>query len=56
MHYAQLVGAGLILIDEGAESDLRRSLWNGSIVNNSSVPVLSVHHLMNDGEKDEYRA
>ena len=56
MHYAQVVGADLILIDEGAESDLRRSLWNGSIVNNSSVPVLSVHHLMNDRERDGYRA
>ncbi|HJS55962.1 MAG TPA: universal stress protein [Chitinophagaceae bacterium] len=42
MHYAQIIGADLILIDEGSESDLKRPLWNGSIVNHSSVSVLSV--------------
>lgn len=41
IHYAEIVGADLILIDEGSESDLR-SMWNGNIVNHSLVPVLSV--------------
>lgn len=46
MYYAKVVGADLILINEGVESDLRKrilSKWRGNIVNHSSVPVLSVH-------------
>lgn len=45
MNYAKVVGADLILINEGAESDLNKNIistWRGNIVNNSSVPVLSV--------------
>jgi len=46
MHYAQRVGADLILINEGSESYFRKSLWNGNIVNHSSVPVLSIHSMI----------
>ena len=53
MHYAQVLGADLILINEGSESYFRKPLWNGNIVNHSSVPVLSVHS-MNYKERDKY--
>jgi nucleotide-binding universal stress UspA family protein len=53
MHYAQIIGADLILINEGSESYFKKSLWNGNIVNHSAVPVLSVHS-MNNKEKDKY--
>src|SRR6187401_1551556 len=53
MHYAQIVGADLILINEGSESYFKKPLWNGNIVNHSSVPVLSVHS-MNNKERDKY--
>jgi len=53
MHYAQKVGADLILINEGSESYFKKSLWNGNIVNHSSIPVLSVHS-MNHKERDKY--
>ena len=46
MNYAKVVGADLILINEGTESDLNgyiMSKLRGNIVNHSSVPVLSVH-------------
>ena len=54
MNYAQSVGADLILINEGSESYFKKPLWNGNIVNHSSVPVLSVHS-MNDEERVKYR-
>src|SRR5688572_1925857 len=54
MHYAEIVGADLILIDEGSESDLKRPLWNGSIVNHSSVSVLSVQPI-NDNVINMYK-
>ena len=53
MQYAQVVGADLILINEGSESYFKKPLWNGNIVNHSSVPVLSVHS-MNNKERDKY--
>ncbi len=53
MNYAQRVGADLILINEGSESYFKKSLWNGNIVNHSSVPVLSVHS-MNYKERNKY--
>ena len=53
MHYAQIVGADLILINEGSESYFKKPLWNGNIVNHSAVPVLSVHS-MNNKERDKY--
>lgn len=53
MHYAQIVGADLILINDGSESYFKKPLWNGNIVNHSSIPVLSVHS-MNYKERDKY--
>jgi len=53
MHYAQIVGADLILINDGSESYFKKPLWNGNIVNHSAVPVLSVHS-MNNKERDKY--
>ena len=53
IHYAQIVDADLILINEGSESYFQKPLWNGNIVNHSSVPVLSVHY-MNHQERDKY--
>jgi nucleotide-binding universal stress UspA family protein len=55
MNYARSVGADLILINEGPESYFKNHLWNGNILNHSSVPVLSVRST-NDEEKDKYRA
>jgi nucleotide-binding universal stress UspA family protein len=55
MHYAETVGADLILIEEGPESDLTKLLWSGNIVNHSSIPVLSVQ-CINGGSKTKYRA
>ena len=54
LHYAKVVGADLILIDEGPELDLQSS-WNGSIVNHSLVPVLSVQP-DHEGSKNRHRA
>jgi nucleotide-binding universal stress UspA family protein len=55
MHYAEIVGADLILIDEGSESDVKESLWSRNIVNLSSIPVLSVQSI-NEKLKNKYRA
>lgn len=55
MNYAKVVGADLILINEGAESDLSGrilSKWRGNIVYHSSVPVLSVN-TMNEGSQNK---
>ena len=54
MHYAEIVGADLILIDEGSESDLKMPLGKGSIVNHSPVPVLSVQS-MTQASKYNYK-
>ena len=53
MHYAQIVGADLILMGDDSESDLRRPLRNGNIVNHSSIPVLSIHSV-NYKRRDKY--
>lgn len=55
MHYAEVIEADLILIDEGAESDLKMPLGNGNIVNHSLIPVLSVQTI-HDESKKRYRA
>jgi nucleotide-binding universal stress UspA family protein len=47
MHYARILGADLILIDEGFESDLKIPFRKGNIVNHSSVPVMSIHSVNN---------
>ncbi len=59
IHYAKVVGADLILINEGVESDLRGrilSKFRGNIVNNSSVPVLSVHAMNEEPRNERNRA
>jgi nucleotide-binding universal stress UspA family protein len=53
LHYAKVVGADLILIDKGSESDLQSS-WSGNIVNHSPIPVLSVQP-DRAGAKNKYR-
>ena len=55
MRYAKVIEADLILIDEGAESDLKMSLWKADIVNHSSVPILSVQSIT-QASKYKYRA
>ncbi len=59
MNYAKVVGADLILINEGRESDLRGKIlskWRGNIINHSSVPVLSVHTIKEDSQDERSRA
>jgi hypothetical protein len=55
MHYAEVIDADLILIDEGTESDLKMALWRGKIFNHSLVTVMSVQS-MPDRSKNKYRA
>ena len=56
VHYAEVIEADLILIDEGAESDLKKiAMWKGTIVNYSSIPVLSVQSI-SDKSGNRYRA
>lgn len=46
MHYANVIDADLILVEEATDSDSKkRSLWSANIVNNSIVPVLNVHSI-----------
>lgn len=55
VHYANVIDADLIVIDEGVESDVEKVAWRtGKIVNYSNVPVLSVHSL-SDRLKNKYR-
>ena len=58
VQYAENIGADLILVNAGAESFFKNALvqrWRGSIVNHSSIPVLSVHAI-NDKTSKQYRA
>jgi nucleotide-binding universal stress UspA family protein len=59
IQYAESIGADLILVNAGSESffkgtALRR--WSGSIVNHSSIPVLSVHAINGKTIRNQYRA
>jgi len=45
LRYVEKIGADLILINPGMESKL--SGWVGEIVNHSTIPVLSVHPIVN---------
>jgi len=45
LRYVEKIGADLILINPGMESKL--SGWGGEIVNHSTIPVLSVHPIVN---------
>jgi nucleotide-binding universal stress UspA family protein len=58
VHYAENIGADLILVNAGAESLFKRTVlqrWGGNIVNHSSIPVLSVHAI-NEKTHKQYRA
>ena len=55
IHYAEIIEADLILIDEGAESDLKMALWRGKIFNHSLVTVMSVQSVA-ARSKNKYRA
>lgn len=46
VQYAENIGADLILVNSGSESFFKNAVlgkWRGSIVDHSSIPVLSVH-------------
>ena len=59
VQYAENIGADLILINTGAESFFKNSVlggWRGSIVDHSSIPVLSVHAINEKSKHKQYRA
>ena len=59
IQYAEDIGADLILVNAGAESLFKGSglsRWGGSIVNHSSIPVLSVHAINDKKMSRQYRA
>ena len=58
VHYAENIGADLILVNAGSESDFKGVVlrkWGGNIVNHSTIPVLSVQAI-NEKTKHKYRA
>jgi nucleotide-binding universal stress UspA family protein len=59
IQYAENIEADLILVNAGAESFFKSALlrrWSGSIVNHSSIPVLSVHAINDKKTLSPYRA
>ena len=59
VQYAENIGADLILVNAGSESFFKNAVlrrWRGSIVNHSSIPVLSVHAINDKGRHSQYRA
>lgn len=59
VHYAENIGADLILVNAGSESLFRGAVlhrWGGNIVNHSSIPVLSVHAINDKTTHRQYRA
>ena len=59
VHYAENIGADLILVNAGSESLFRGAVlqrWGGNIVNHSSIPVLSVHAINDKSKHRQYRA
>lgn len=59
LHYAENIGADLILVNAGTESLFKRTVfqrWRGNIVNHSSIPVLSVHAINEKTKNTQYRA
>lgn len=59
VHYAENIGADLILVNAGAESHFKGAVlhrWGGNIVNHSSIPVLSVHAINEKTRNKQYRA
>ena len=59
VQYAENIGADLILVNAGSESFFKNTIlrrWRGSIVNHSSIPVLSVHAINERSGHRQYRA
>ncbi len=59
VQYAENIGADLILVNAGSESFFKNAVlrrWRGSIVNHSSIPVLSVHAINEKTKHTRYRA
>lgn len=59
VQYAETIGADLILVNAGSESFFKNAVlrrWRGSIVNHSSIPVLSVHAINEKSKQTQYRA
>lgn len=59
VQYAENIGADLILVNAGSESFFKNAVlrrWRGSIVNHSSIPVLSVHAINDKRKHSQYRA
>ena len=59
VHYAENIGADLILVNAGAESHFKGAMlrsWGGNIVDHSSIPVLSVHAINDKTNNRQYRA
>jgi nucleotide-binding universal stress UspA family protein len=59
VQYAETIGADLILVNTGAESFFKNAVlgkWRGSIVNHSSIPILSVHAINEKIKHRQYRA
>lgn len=59
VHYAENIGADLILVYAGAESLFKGTMLKrrgGNIVNHSSIPVLSVHAINDKTTHRQYRA
>lgn len=59
VQYAENIGADLILVNAGSESFFKNAVlrrWRGSIVNHSSIPVLSVHAVNDKRKHSQYRA
>jgi len=59
VHYAENIGADLILVNAGAESLFKGMVlqrWGGNIVNHSSIPVLSVHAINDKIKHTQYGA
>lgn len=58
VQYAENIGADLILVNAGSESFFKNAVlrrWRGSIVNHSSIPVLSVHAINEKTKQRQYR-
>lgn len=59
VQYAENIGADLILVNTGSESFFKNAVlggWRGSIVDHSSIPVLSVHAINERSKHRQYRA
>jgi len=57
IQYAENIGADLILVNSGSESFFKNAVlgkWRGSIVDHSSIPVLSVHAITDKTKHRQY--